>query len=246
VIDTEAGRSQHYAKKFKFKYCALSAPFSPSDYMAAIDYCYKSGARNIIVDSMSHEHEGEGGVLEMHEAELQRIGGNNKDSFRAWAKPKSEHQRLKNSVLQMKANFIFCFRAKEKIKPDAKEKSGLRELGWQPIGDVEWMYEMTTCFLLPPMADGVPELRPVEIDSRKLLKVPEQFRPMFMDPSGASLGKPLSEAHGEMMKRWANGATTEEAIAQTKEAYAKKAHGTTNAAPAPPQTQQPREPGSDG
>jgi hypothetical protein len=64
VIDTESRRSLHYADQFKFRHVPFPAPFGPLDYLAAIEYCVKRGAKVVIVDSMSHEHEGPGGVLE--------------------------------------------------------------------------------------------------------------------------------------------------------------------------------------
>src|SRR4051812_34294852 len=75
LIDTEARRALHYAEKFTFRHRAFGAPFSPLDYLSAIEHCVKKGATTIIVDSMSHEHEGPGGVLEMHTAEHARLGG---------------------------------------------------------------------------------------------------------------------------------------------------------------------------
>src|SRR4029079_18921024 len=63
-IDTEARRALHYADRFQFRHVAFGAPFGPLDYLAAIQHCVAKGAKTIIVDSMSHEHEGPGGVLE--------------------------------------------------------------------------------------------------------------------------------------------------------------------------------------
>src|SRR5678815_3652835 len=84
VIDTEARRSLHYAEQFKFRHVQFDAPFGPLDYLSAITYCVGKGAGTIIVDSMSHEHEGPGGVLESHEAELTRLAGNDWDKRKKW------------------------------------------------------------------------------------------------------------------------------------------------------------------
>ena len=72
-IDTESRRMLHYADDFTFKHLQFDAPFSPLDYLAAIDHCTKKGASIVIVDSLSHEHEGPGGVLEWHDAETKRL-----------------------------------------------------------------------------------------------------------------------------------------------------------------------------
>ncbi len=107
AIDTEARRMLHYADKFKFQHVDFKAPFGPLDYLAAVEHCVKQGAKVIIVDSMSHEHEGEGGVLDQHEIGMD---GKESKSFGAWKKPKAERQRFINTILQKSINFIFCFR----------------------------------------------------------------------------------------------------------------------------------------
>ena len=48
-----------------------------------------SGARVVIVDSMSHAHEGAGGLLDAHEQELERMAGSDlsqreRVKFTAW------------------------------------------------------------------------------------------------------------------------------------------------------------------
>src|SRR5262245_58925915 len=77
MLDSEARRGLHYADQFKFRHVPFAPPFGPLDYLAGLEYCVSRGAGTVIVDSTSHEHEGPGGVLEMHEAELDRISGDN-------------------------------------------------------------------------------------------------------------------------------------------------------------------------
>ena len=75
VIDTEAGRAKHYADQFRFDHGDLAPPFGPDAYADAILAADKAGYGAIVVDSMSHEWAGEGGVLEMQEHELDRMAG---------------------------------------------------------------------------------------------------------------------------------------------------------------------------
>jgi hypothetical protein len=51
------------------------APFSPARYSEAIAAADKAGYPVIVVDSFSHEWAGDGGVLDMQEAELDRMAG---------------------------------------------------------------------------------------------------------------------------------------------------------------------------
>jgi hypothetical protein len=201
VIDTEARRALHYADKFKFRHLEFKAPFGPLDYLAAVEHCASKGAQTIIIDSASHEHEGPGGVLEMHETEMRRLAAlwktsEDKAKMAAWQKPKSERRRLLNSLLQMPINFIFCFRAKEKIDLNGPKP---RPLGWMPIAGEEFVYEMTLNCLLYPGSDGVPTWHSDEMGERAIIKLPGQFRQMFAD------GKPLDENTGEQLARWAAG-----------------------------------------
>jgi hypothetical protein len=196
-IDTEARRMLHYAERFKFRHVEFAAPFGPLDYLAAIEHCRAKGAKTIIIDSGSHEHEGPGGVLEMHAAELERMGGGEKNNFRAWQKPKSDRRRLLNSILQMSVNFIWCFRAKEKIKLQ-KGKDPIN-LGWMPIAGEEFIYEFSLNCLLYPNGGGVPQWHPDELGEKAIVKLPQQFGDLFREP------KPLSEDIGVKLAEWARG-----------------------------------------
>jgi hypothetical protein len=201
VIDTESKRALHYAGgQFKFRHLEFGAPFSPLDYLAAIEHCVKKGATTVIVDSMSHEHEGPGGVLDMHEQEAQRLSQAwkcplDKTQFAAWAKPKSDRQRLINTILQLGVNTVFCFRAKEKTKPDGKN---LVELGWMPICGDNLIYEMTASLLLPAGSKGKPVISATRQGEQQWIKIPKQCEKMFG-------GQQLNEKIGEALARWGAG-----------------------------------------
>lgn len=202
VIDTEQKRSLHYANQFKFRHIPFGRPFSPLDYLAAIEYAVSRGAKIVVVDSMSHEHEGPGGVLEMHDAKLDQIAGNDWKkraacTMLAWSEPKQQRRRLLNSIVQMDCNFVFCFRAKRKIKP-VKGGEPL-DLGWMPIGGEEFVFEMTLNAILHPGANGVPTWNPSEPGEREMVKLPDQFRPVF------SNNPQLSEDVGQKLAEWAAG-----------------------------------------
>jgi hypothetical protein len=205
VLDTENGRSLHYADKFKFQHTPFGAPFDPLGYLAGIEHCVRKGAKTIIIDSASHEHEGPGGVLEIHERECLRLmkemnQTRDKIQLAAWAKPKQERRRLINTMLQIDCNFILCFRAKKKIKPE--KGKGILELGWMPIAGDEWIFEMTMNVLLYPNAGGVPVWEPELPGEREMLKLPEQFRPLMLEKHA---NKPLSEDIGQALAIWAEG-----------------------------------------
>ncbi len=205
-IDTEARRALHYAESFKFRHLEFKAPFGSLDYLAAIRHFEQQKVSTIIVDSMSHEHEGEGGVLDQHEDGMQ---GKESRSMIAWAKPKKERRELINGILQMPCNFIFCFRAKQKMKPikDPQTSKAIPTAqGYMPIAGEEFLFEMTVCALLLPRANGIPEWNPQETGERLMTKLPDQFFKMVVDENNVPL--PLSEDIGAQLANWANGVPT--------------------------------------
>ncbi|NIA70742.1 AAA family ATPase [Pelagibius litoralis] len=201
MIDTEGGRGLHYADQFDYLYSELNAPFTPLRYLEAIKAAADAGAGVIIVDSTSHEHEGPGGVLEMHETELDRMAGDDwrkreACNFGAWKKPKAEHNRFVNEVLQIKAHLVFCFRAREKLKlvKNARGKMEPVPQGWQPICTSSFEYEMTALLMLPPNSMGKPDFQ------EGATKLQEQHRPIF------NTGGAITADMGKRLAMWAAGA----------------------------------------
>lgn len=197
VIDTEAGRAKHYADRFKFDHGDLKPPFSPAAYAEAIKAADDAGYRVIVVDSFSHEHSGDGGLLDMHEAEFQRMGGKESAKMAAWIKPKTQHKAMVNKLLQVRAHLILCFRAEEKIemvREDGRMKivpkqSRIGKDGWIPICEKNLPFEMTCSFLLLADKPGVP--MPIKLE--------DQHRHLF------PADKPIDEASGRALAAWAAG-----------------------------------------
>lgn len=218
-VDTEARRMLHYADRFKFKHVQFDAPFGSLDYLAAMRQCVKAGAGVVIVDSMSHEHEGPGGMLDMHDQELDRLAGSDwqkreRVKMLAWQKPKANRRALINGLLQLNANFIFCFRAKETVKPvRVNGKTEIVPQGFMPIAGDEFLFEQTVNCLLLPKSNGVPTWQSENVGERLMMKLPQQFEDIFADR------KPLNQEIGRALATWAKGGTAsprqEQAAVQT-------------------------------
>ena len=194
-IDTEAGRALHYADMFHFHHGDLHPPFRPDAYWDAIHAADEAGYPVIVVDSMSHEHAGEGGLLDWQEEELTRMAG---DDYRkreackmaAWIKPKMAHKAMVQRLLQVRAHLILCFRAEEKVGMEKHDgKTVIVAKGWQPICEKNLPYEMTASFLLTPDKPGFPNP----------IKLQEQHRALFSGPT-------IDEAAGHAIAVWAGGA----------------------------------------
>lgn len=214
VIDTEHKRALHYADAFDFEHLDLTAPFGPLDYLSAIEHCMRSKPGCIVIDSMTHEHSGAGGVLDQSECYLrdrlgddaEKPGPRGKHLATSLIKPKRERKALNNAIVQMGVTAIFCYRAQDKIKPiPGKEPE---KLGWQAETTSPLTYEMTVRFLLLPSSDGKPTLMPPNEAERLATKTPAQFRDWFTP------GFQLTEELGEKLAQWAaGGASPEEALA---------------------------------
>lgn len=208
VVDTEGRRALHYADRFKFRHLDFKAPFASLDYLAAIRQMVAAGCRTVIVDSMSHEHEGPGGLLDFWEAEIDRMAGDDwakreRVKMLAIQKPKAARRALINGILNIEhVNLIFCFRAKESAKP-VKGPGGKTEVvsqGFMPIAGDEFVFEMTLNALLLPNAGGVPTWESEERGERMMIKLPIQFREALLKSKA-----PLDEELGARLAKWAEG-----------------------------------------
>lgn len=207
VVDAERGRAKHYARYFAFDHYDLRPPFRPQTYAEAVLAADDAGYPVIVVDSASHEWAGEGGVLDWQEEELERMAKGDwqkRESCKmaAWIKPKMDHKKMVQRLLQVRAHLILCFRAEEKVEmikgDDGKMKivpkvtrTGLD--GWIPICEKSLPYELTASFLLTNDAPGMP----------KPIKLQEQHRALF------PLNQPLDEKSGERIAAWAAGDSLE-------------------------------------
>ena len=208
VIDTEHGRALFYADDFKFNHIQFDAPFASLDYLSAIQQSAKRGAKVIVVDSMSHEHESAGGMLDYQDQELRRMAGDDfgkqqRMAMLAWQKPKAARRKLLQGLTQIDAHLILCFRAKATSKPakDANGKNVVVPMGFMPIAGDEFVYESALSMLFQPNAGGVPTWNP-ELPGEKIaVKIPKQFEWLKKETG------PVSRRVGAKLAEWAVGST---------------------------------------
>jgi hypothetical protein len=208
-IDTERCRMLHYAGDFPFMHAELSPPFRPTRYGELITGAEREGADVIIIDSFSHEHEGEGGLLEWAD-ELEARG---QKPPKNWMEPKRDHKRLVNQMLASSAHIIVCLRSEEKMKITAvpqfnadgspKMWNGKQSTKmvitpptdlsvlerWVPICEKRFPYEITTSLLLTPQQPGIPIYRKVQAQHRQFI----------------SENTPLTKEVGAALARWSMG-----------------------------------------
>lgn len=216
VIDTEHGRALFYADTFKFNHVPFDAPFASLDYLDAIQQSAKRGAKVIVVDSMSHEHESAGGMIDFQEAELDRMAGSDfgkreRVKMLAWAKPKAARRKLLQGLTQIDAHLILCFRAKNTSKPakDDRGKNVVVPMGFVPIAGEEFVFEAALSMLFHPNSGGVPTWAPELPGERIAVKLPKQFE-WLREHRG-----PIDRRVGAKLAEWARGGSAKP-VAATK------------------------------
>ena len=194
MLNAEGARGHQYADTFKYLAYDLTQPFRPVKYTEALTEAAKMKPGAIIIDSVSHMHDGPGGALEWHEEILDRIAGKDyakrqRATFTAWVEPKAAANQFIYQMLSMKCPLIICLRAKEKIKIQAGKEP--IDLGWQPIVDERVAFETMFTLMLTPHCKGVPDL--------DLSDMREPFDKMV--PKGQA----IDEALGRKLAEWAKG-----------------------------------------
>lgn len=106
LIDTENGSGDLYAHLGDYNVLPLESPYTPENYIKAIKTCEAAGMEVIIIDSITHEWSGKGGILDIHGA----MTGN---SFANWAIVTPRHEKFKEAILQSKCHVITTVRRKQ-------------------------------------------------------------------------------------------------------------------------------------
>jgi hypothetical protein len=200
LIDTENERSQYYADKFSFSVIALRAPYTVERYLNAARDALKEGADFLIVDQVTYEWNGNGGILQ----QVDESPASN--SMAKWKEPSKKHSEFIDFFVHLKVPNIVCVRAKEQYimeeqqGRDGKTKNVPRKIGLGPIQRDGFEYEFPLCFLI----DDKHVAKPVK-DMTGLFAVPER------DDDGkltyALREEMISEAYGRELAKWARGAT---------------------------------------
>ena len=137
VIDSENNSSDLYAHLGHFNVLGIGQPFSPEKYIEAIQLAEKAGMEVIIIDSISHEWEGSGGILDIHS----NVTGN---SFTAWNKLTPRHNALIQCVLQSKAHVIATIRSKQDyVLSDKNGKMVPEKVGLKGVTRDNFDYDLT-------------------------------------------------------------------------------------------------------
>lgn len=110
VIDTEAGSASLYSHLADFDVLNLAPPYKPERFIQAIEAAQQAGYTTLIIDSLTHEWTGSGGVLELvDEVAKAHTRGN---TWAAWALLTPRHRALVDCILRSQMHLICTLRSK--------------------------------------------------------------------------------------------------------------------------------------
>jgi len=194
LIDTENHSADLYAHLGEFNVLQLSKPFSPERYIYAIETCEKAGMEVIIIDGITHEWEGSGGILDIHG----NLPGN---SFTNWAKITPRHNAFVQKILESPCHIICSIRTKtDYVLSEKNGKMVPEKVGMKGITRDGMDYEFTIVF---------------DIDLKHNATASKDRTGLFMD-------KPeriITQEHGRRILQWCKkGTSLEEVILQVNSA----------------------------
>lgn len=141
IIDTENGSADLYESLGQFNVMTLGAPFTPERYIEAIKAAENAGMEVVIIDSITHEWDGKGGLLESNEQIAQsKFKGN---TWAAWSQTTPRHQKFIDAIVSSKCHLITTARSKqETVQIDGK----IKKVGTKEIQREGFEYELTLNF----------------------------------------------------------------------------------------------------
>lgn len=178
VIDTENESASLYAHLGEYNTICISAPFTPEKYIEAIRACEDADMEVIIIDSITHEWDGKGGILDIQNA----LGGKYQD----WAKVTPRHQGFIDAILQSKCHMITTVRRKQdyEMTKDSSGKLKVEKVGTKEVTREGYEYELTVNFEF--------------VNDKHLVRASKDRTGLFMDKPEFLIG----EETGKQILQW--------------------------------------------
>lgn len=203
VIDTERGSASKYSGDVAdFDVCELPT-FSPKDYMRAIADAASAGYDVLVIDSMSHAWEGEGGILD----QVDKRGGR----FDAWKDMSPQTRALIDAILSYPGHVIATMRTKTEYVIEEKERGGRtvkepRKIGLAPKFKDGLEYEFDVVANMDDAMLTVSKSRCSALAEASIKKPGKPFADALLawldDGEDAPAPRQSSGIDAEMVSRW--------------------------------------------
>lgn len=182
LIDTENGSGELYSDLGEYNVITLEAPYSPERYIKAIKTCEDAGMSCIIIDSITHEWDGDGGCLDIQN----QLGGRYQD----WAKVTPRHNAFIQAILTSKCHVITTVRKKQDYEmSEVNGRKKVEKVGMKEITREGYEYELTMNLEI--------------INDKHLVKASKDRTGLFMNQPEMM----PTEKTGELIREWCeNGA----------------------------------------
>ena len=166
----------------KFKVCEITKPYSPDRYVEAINQIAGIGADVLIIDGISPEWAGPGGILDT--VDRIQVGGQNK--MAAWRTMTPKHNAFIDAMLQFPGHLLVTMRSKTEWDMEKKDGGKItpKKLGLAPTQREGIDYEFTVVF---------------DIDQEQHYAISSKDRTSLYD------GKPperITTQHGTLLLNW--------------------------------------------
>jgi len=180
VIDTENESASLYSDLGDYNVLPINAPYSPERYIEAINTCVDANMEVVIIDSMTHEWDGEGGCLDIQS----KLGGRYQD----WAKVTPRHNAFIQKILQSPIHVITTARRKQDyaLTNDSSGKLKVEKAGTKEVTREGYEYELTLNFEL--------------INDQHLAKASKDRTGLFMNEAEFI----ITPETGKTLLNWAN------------------------------------------
>ncbi len=199
-IGSESQRDLIYANEFDYDILQLEAPFTPESYSEAIYDAISEGYEILVVDSLTHEWSGSGGVLEIHG----NIPGN---SYTAWQKVTPRHNEFLDSIIESPIHVIATVRGKDEVvleEINGKQVPKKVGLGYDQRSNLEYLF--TASFNIDRDSHVASEFK----DNTHLFE---------------GKARVLTEKDGEALYKWASEGSDEEIIKRANDLTESKETG---------------------
>lgn len=198
IIDTENRSADLYSKLGDYNVINIDAPYTPEKYIEAMQAALDGGMEVIIIDSITHEWAGKGGILELSD-ELAKAA---KNSFMVWGKLTPRHNAFIEAITSCPVDIICCGRSKQEYVINQQERNGKminvpEKVGLKAVTREGFDYEMTTSFEIAI----------------------NHYATTSKDRTGVFMDKPefvINEEVGKIIKEW-NASVAPDVIEQKRE-----------------------------